>query len=85
VLLSGELTGLLNEQWLRELVRVDREMLRDVVIYGAVFSITRHFAFSSTLIIYVLHRKYFVILFCKNTYSTHLLQVRVNNVKCGID
>jgi len=54
-------SGLLNEQWLREIVKVDREMLGAVVKLCAVFSINRHFTFSITLIIYILHCKYFVV------------------------
>jgi len=52
---------LLNGQWLRELVKVDREMLWAMVKLNAVFSNYHHFTFSSALINYILHCKYFVV------------------------
>jgi len=82
--------GLLNEQRLRELVRVEREMFGPMVKLDAEFSNNCHLTFSSTLTIYILHCKYFfslqvaVILFCKETYFTHLVQVMIKNVKCRI-
>jgi hypothetical protein len=53
--------GLLNEQWPRELVRVDRGMLGAMVNLGAVFSNIRHFTFSGILIICILNCKQFVV------------------------
>ena len=50
-------SGLLNGEWPRELVRVDRGMLRAVVKLGAVFSISRPLTFSGVLIICILNTK----------------------------
>ena len=52
MLLYSEQTGLLNEQWLRVLVRVERELLGTISKLEADFFYNRHLTFCSVLKIY---------------------------------
>jgi hypothetical protein len=52
VLLSSEQTGLLNVQWLMELVGVDKEHMEAIKKLEADFFYNRHFTFGSILQIY---------------------------------